>query len=319
VVVGGDVKATSVAGANQPRRMMTTELMPQFATTLRGYDRIQVDSYVETLREWLETATARMEAAQAESLQLHQHVAWLRQRVAEFEAQSSHEPPRSVSALGDRVARILGLAEESAEAVRASAETTATEVVSKAHEEAAELSRASQLRQAEAEAMLAEATRQTEETVHRAEELAAQAAARVAERLDDQIRTLEAQRDGVLATLASLRESLQRAIGQLPADPQAEVPAAAGPAGRNGAPARGSARRTDATVTDGPMTSGTVTDGTVTDGTVTNGTVTNGTVPTGASMDPTATAATSPESPSTELPWPKPPRPAGAPDQQGAG
>ncbi len=261
---------------------MTTELTPEFATSIRGYDRVQVDDYVDTLREWLDTATARMQTAEAETVQLREHVTQLRQRLTQLEFDAGQQPPRSLAAFGDRVQSMLVLAQEGAEAVKADAETVGAEVIAKAHRDAQELARATLARQAEIEAWVTQATRQAETMVGQAEQhatatatkLTADAEARAASReaqaeqrarelveqaqaeaarladvasneraqalqdmaahreeLAGQIRALEAQRDEVLAALTSLRESLHRTIGQLPA----HAPAARhfGPAGED--------------------------------------------------------------------------------------
>jgi cell division septum initiation protein DivIVA len=158
---------------------MTTDLTPEFTTSLRGYDRIQVDDYVDTLREWLDAATARMQAAEADAVQLHDQMLRLPQRVAELESDAGQQAPRSLSALGDRVARILALAEESAQAVQADAEAAATDTVIKAQQEAEELIGATRSRQVEAEAWLAQTTRQADQLVAQAEERAGMAAAQL--------------------------------------------------------------------------------------------------------------------------------------------
>lgn len=254
---------------------MTTELTPEFTTSLRGYDRIQVDDYVDTLREWLDAATARMQAAEADASQLRDQSMRLRQRLAELEADAGQEPPRSLNALGDRVARILALAEEGAQAVQASAEAAAAELVTQAQHDAEETIRSTRARQVEIEAWLSQTTRQADQLVAQAEERAALAAAQLTsdaetkaaataavadqrarqtiaqaeaeaaglteaaqaerartlqelaakrEELTGHIRSLEAQRDEVLAALTGLRESLHRTIGHLPS--AAAAPAA---------------------------------------------------------------------------------------------
>jgi hypothetical protein len=158
---------------------MTTELTPEFATSIRGYDRIQVDDYVDTLREWLDTATARMQAAEGEAVQLREQVGRLRQHASELESEANQQPPRSLAAAGDRIARILALAEEGAEAAHVDAEGAANELLARAQRDADERARASLARQAEIEAWVAQATGQVEQIVGQAEQRAAMAAAQV--------------------------------------------------------------------------------------------------------------------------------------------
>ena len=130
---------------------MTTELTPQFAVTVRGYDRAQVDDYVDTLRNWHGNATARMQAAETEAAQLREQVVRLRQRVADLEQQTGQEPPRTITALGDRVTRILQLAEEAAAETRSEAESEARIIVAKAEDQAEAVASATRARQVEVE------------------------------------------------------------------------------------------------------------------------------------------------------------------------
>ncbi|MDQ6616267.1 MAG: DivIVA domain-containing protein [Actinomycetota bacterium] len=195
---------------------MTTELAPQFAVTVRGYDRAQVDDYVDTLREWLGNATLRMEAAESESSQLREQVMLFRTRLAQLDQQLSANPPRTIEALGDRVARILLLAEEGALSVQADAEAEAVSIIGRARQEAADLVRAAQSRQTEMEAFIAGAGEQAAALVREAETRGAEAASRLlaeaetraagreaesAERARILVADAEAQRDRILAQL----------------------------------------------------------------------------------------------------------------------
>jgi vacuolar-type H+-ATPase subunit I/STV1 len=163
---------------------MTTDLTPEFTTSIRGYDRIQVDDYVDTLREWLDTATARMQSAEGEVIQLREQVGRLRQQATELESEANQHPPRSLAAAGDRIARILALSEEGAAAVQVDAEAAANELLARAQRDADERSRASLARQAEIEAWVAQATGQVEQIVGQAEQRAAMAAAQVTSEAD---------------------------------------------------------------------------------------------------------------------------------------
>jgi cell division septum initiation protein DivIVA len=223
--------------------MMTTDLTPEFTTSLRGYDRIQVDDYVATLREWLDTATARLERAEIEAGRLRDQVGQLQRRAADVEAQADQEPPRSVAALGDRVARLLSLAEEAAVAVEASAEAAALELVNQARIDADEVTLAARTRQSEIEAWLEQANRQAAIVVGQAEERAAAAAATITSEAEARAASREGQaewraremveqaqteaagiaeaarveRVRVLQELAAQREELTRQINSLEA------------------------------------------------------------------------------------------------------
>jgi cell division septum initiation protein DivIVA len=158
---------------------MTTELAPEFAVTVRGYDRVQVDEYVDTLREWLGNATLRMEAAEGENAQLREQVMMLRNRLTQLDQQLGDTPPRSMQALGDRVTRILELAEEGAIAVQADADAEAVSILGRARQDAVDLVRAAQTRQVEMEAFIAGASEQAAALVHQAEAQGAEAAQRM--------------------------------------------------------------------------------------------------------------------------------------------
>jgi chromosome segregation ATPase len=247
---------------------MTTELTPQFAVTVRGYDRAQVDDYVDTLRNWHGNATARMQAAETEAAQLREQLVRLRQRVADLEQQTGQEPPRTIAALGDRVTRILQMAEEAASETRAAAEAEAQMIVAKAQDDADALASSTRARQAEVEAFLTSATEQAQQAVEHAEERAAEAAASVTvaaetnaaereaqaeqrsreilaaaeaeranvleqlaaeqSRAEAELEALRAQRDEMRAGLTQLRESLHRTLGQLPTGPDERAAKAQG-------------------------------------------------------------------------------------------
>lgn len=153
--------------------MTTTELAPQFAVTVRGYDRVQVEDYVDTLREWLGNATLRMEAAESENSQLREQVSLLRTRLSQVEHQLDDGPPHTIAALGDRVAHILELAEEGAAAAQADAEAEAVAILGRARQEAADLVRTAQARQDEMEAFVAGAADRAASIVAQAEVQAA--------------------------------------------------------------------------------------------------------------------------------------------------
>jgi len=235
--------------------MTTTELAQEFAVTVRGYDRAQVDSYVETLREWLGNATLRMEAAEAQNGQLREQVVLLRTRVAHLEQQVSENPPRTIEALADRVSRILVLAEEGAVAVQADSEAQAVSILGRARREADDLIRTAQARHKEMEAFVAGAGQRATDLIEQAEiradeaakrllaeaearassreaQAAAQARNVMAEALTErdhtlgqlaaekmaigaELRRLAGERDDVRDGLAKLRESLHRTIDEL--------------------------------------------------------------------------------------------------------
>ncbi len=172
---------------------LTPELAPEFAVTVRGYDRAQVDEYIDWLREWLSNATVRMEGAEAESAQLVEQVRRLQMRVDDLEVETSGEPPRTIGALGERMTRILELAEEGATAVRADAQTEADQLVARARAEAEAVARGTQQRQAELDSRLANATERAQQIKQEAETRATESAAKIMREAETRARTLDTQ------------------------------------------------------------------------------------------------------------------------------
>jgi len=194
----------------------TTELAPQFAVTVRGYDRAHVDDYVDTLREWLANATQRMEAAEFDSGQLREQVVTLRSRLAQLERQLGDGPPKTIEALGDRVSAILRLAEEGASTVQADADAEAVAIIGRARQEAADLIRDSQGRKAEMDAFIAGAADQAATMVQQAESRGAEAANRLLSEAEMRATTRETEaRERSLAMAAEAEAQRDRILSQL--------------------------------------------------------------------------------------------------------
>lgn len=121
---------------------------PEFATSLRGYDRMQVDEYVDALHQWLDEATDRARtaetsaAAMADDLdQLQREQEEARAEVARLEGKLAAEPPRSMAELSSRLATVLDGAAEAADAVREAAARDAAAVREEADAKLAEAER----------------------------------------------------------------------------------------------------------------------------------------------------------------------------------
>lgn len=140
--------------------------LPDFAMALRGYDRFQVDDYLERQQRWAADVELRLGDAEHRAEASEAAAATLRARVAELEAKQEEDadgPPRSIAALGDRVGRILQTAWDAGEEVR-------DEVVSSARAEAAEIERRAAEREAAAAATLDRARAQAGEILAAAEQ-----------------------------------------------------------------------------------------------------------------------------------------------------
>jgi DivIVA domain-containing protein len=211
---------------------------PSFTVSLRGYDRMEVDEYLDSLAE----AMGQVEVAEDRNRGLQAHIEQLTARIADLEERIRSDVPRTGAVLGERISLILRAAEEAATDTINRAEAAAAEMTEKAREEVAQAEdqargaivrgeeqarRIESSARAEAAEIIAEAesrasarTRQIEQWAEqvvshtRAEEarmLAEQQDKR--ERGEAELRALAAQRDAVAATIGALREQLGQALG----------------------------------------------------------------------------------------------------------
>lgn len=107
---------------------------PQFPTIFRGYDPAAVDGHLASSKEAMEALRAevdevrnRLQQATGRAEELEAEVARQRALVAAFETQQDQAEPPSFAHLGERVGAILGLAQEEADSIRASAGTEVDE------------------------------------------------------------------------------------------------------------------------------------------------------------------------------------------------
>ena len=221
--------------------METKTHNPSFTVSLRGYDREEVDDYLDSLAEALE----QVDSAEEHTRQLQSHINRLNARIKELEDRLSSEKPRSGLAVGERIGILLRQAEETAEETVMRAETRAAEIVtaaeqraesaeqlvrsatSRAEEQARRIEAAARAESAdiiaEADSRAAARTRQIEQWAEqvishtRAEEarmLADQKATR--EAFDAEMQKLATERTAAHRTLNDLRDSLSTALGIIP-------------------------------------------------------------------------------------------------------
>jgi DivIVA domain-containing protein len=218
--------------------METKTQPPSFTVSLRGYDREEVDEYLDSLAE----ALGQVEEAEEHSRKLQAHVTRLNSRIKELEDRIRADTPRSGSALGERIGLLLHEAEEAAadavqraeaeaalivaaaEARGAEASETARGMTERAEDQARRIETAARGQAgeiaAEAEARAAARTRQIEQW---AEQVVSHTRAEEARMVLEQQRAKDAaavelksladQRSDAIATLGGLREALGRAIG----------------------------------------------------------------------------------------------------------
>jgi len=216
---------------------------PSFTVSLRGYDRMEVDEYLDSLAE----ALGQVEVAEDRNRVMQSQVDRLNSRIADLEERISRDVPRTGAVLGERIAILLRSAEETAADTIGRSEATSAGMIERAREEVAsaedqargaiargedQARRIEAGARAEAAEIVAEAesrasarTRQIEQWAEqvishtRAEEarmLAEQQAKR--ERSEAELQALAEQRDAVAGTIAGLRESLGQALGLVDSD-----------------------------------------------------------------------------------------------------
>ncbi len=229
--------------------METNAHNPSFTVSLRGYDREEVDEYLDSLAEALE----QVDSAEEHTRQLQAHVNRLNARIKELEDRLATENPKSGMLLGERIGILLRQAEETAEDTVARAEAHAAKIITAAEQradEAEQVVRGATARaeeqgrrieasaRADAAEIVAEAegratarTRQIEQWAEqvishtRAEEarmLQEQKAAR--ESFAAEMAELQAHRSVAHRTLSELREAVGHAIGIAAPDPEKEPP-----------------------------------------------------------------------------------------------
>lgn len=194
--------------------METKTHAPSFTVSLRGYDRMEVDDYLDSLSD----ALGRVQVAQQSTEQMQYEIVRLRARVAELEERIRTESPKTGAALGERISLILQEAEDAAAEMQSRAEAEADATVRTARAKAAEL-------MAEAEAKAAARTRQIEQWAeqvisHTRGEEARMLAEMAGHRADAeaQIQALIDRRDIVAVTLANVQRSIDGALGAIGAE-----------------------------------------------------------------------------------------------------
>ena len=161
-----------------------TQEFPEFAPALRGYDRLQVDGYVERLREYALEVEDRAISSEAAFAELQQETGDLRRQLA---AAGGGELPQ-------RLAHILDTANEEAEEVRSRARTESEELGRRARAAAEQSTRRAR---AEAERIVADAVA-GRDAVHR------------------QIQELELTRNRFLEGLRHINEGISRLLDHSP-------------------------------------------------------------------------------------------------------
>lgn len=195
---------------------------PRFASAVRGYDRMQVDDYIERLHEWIEQADARAQQCEAAAARAKAEVAQLRRRLASLDAGTLTATPESLKTLGDQVGKIMQSSFQDADDVRRRSEEAATRVMEQATARAEELSHAAEELFVQAQEALAGAGAAAADQIDAARTAATAERDEVVERalaeareMDKRTRAEEAVRREQLAALEEHRGKVMEEIGLL--------------------------------------------------------------------------------------------------------
>jgi cell division septum initiation protein DivIVA len=206
---------------------------PRFATVVRGYDRLQVDDYVEHLHRWIEQADYRAQQCEVAATRANSEADQLRRRLASVDAGTLTATPESMKALGDRAGSIMQSSfqaakdlhrrtEDEARARTAAAEETATQIIAEATRRAEELSRAAEDLFVQAQEALAQADSVASREVDEARARAARQGEELLEEARNEARELarltaeeERVRREQLAVLEEHRKRVMEDLGVL--------------------------------------------------------------------------------------------------------
>jgi DivIVA domain-containing protein len=212
--------------------------IPSFTVSLRGYDREEVDEYLDSLSD----ALGHVDDTQEQNRRLQAHITRLNARIKDLEDRINADTPKTGAVLGERIGLLLRSAEDTATDTINRAEAKAAEMIAEGEAKVAEAEEAArtaiargeeQARRIEAAARgdaaeiiseaEARATARTRQIEQWAEQVVSHTRAEEARMLREheekrkvctaELRGLAEQRDSVAATLADLRESLGRALG----------------------------------------------------------------------------------------------------------
>ena len=191
---------------------------PEFPTVFRGYDPVQVDQHVAALQQAADAARQEAAASSVELTKLRQSHEALsqelegqRRSLGELEEQARRVSSPTFADLGERIGSMLGLADEEAASIRATA--------------AADVEQARQAADEDAALVRAEADRYAEEVRSRADVDASEAVSRAKKEadsiIDDAAREAAARREEAeayyekqRATAAASAADFERTLGE---------------------------------------------------------------------------------------------------------
>lgn len=198
----------------------TTNLVPLedeaeqrgFDVVLRGYDRTQVDRHVAWLEELLASEEAKAKVAEQNVNAAQEEVARARRDAGAMQAQLQRGKP-TYEALGQRIGQMLALAEQEAEALRATGRTEAQALQGNLQQQEAVAAKEREGRNRAAEQEAAALVRRAREEADRVVGEARRQAAGTTQTAQQQVEQLARQRDAIRAELTRLRDGLAAAMG----------------------------------------------------------------------------------------------------------
>lgn len=211
-------------------------VIPEFAHAVRGYDRYQVDDYIERLHEWALAAHHRAQDAERREQAHAEEVQDLRARIDELQDHGG-APDRALREAAEGAAAAFGAALEEAEALRRRANADAEQRVTEAAREATAIvesarqavaglteQTAQQRREArsQTEAALAGAAAEADEVRRRAADEAAEIRRRGAEEHDRLVAAAEAEAEAIRRRSAQEQSEARDAVERLQAE-RAEI------------------------------------------------------------------------------------------------
>lgn len=137
--------------------------LPTFDLSLRGYDRRQVDEYLDRLEHTLSVTQADRDGVSARTQALQRRVDELQAEIESSRQELLESARPTYAGLGDRVAQLLRLAEEEAEQLRAEALRDVSHIRDNADELLAEAEQRAAMAERDFESALAARRQQAEQ------------------------------------------------------------------------------------------------------------------------------------------------------------
>ena len=193
----------------------------RFVTVIRGYDRIEVDEYIDDLLAVISTLRTSIGDAERVRRSLEERLAAADRRAAE----KAEAPPVPSEGFGMRAERLLRMAENEAAEIRAAAATESSAIVERARADA------EQRRHEAEQALIARAAQVDEE------------AGRRTAALDEREAALKAQAEASRSEIEQINETAKREADQLRQDARREIDAIRAAAAQDAARAAEAVRK----------------------------------------------------------------------------